>query len=574
MRQKAIFRIRIITALILILAATLAVRLYFLQVVHSHAFEERALQQYVHTAYNVFDRGSIFFSTRHGDAVSAAAVRSGFVLAINPQRITDVSGYYEALQPYIELSEEEFTREATRPNRTYVEIAQRIISSEAEKIRSLGLPGVMLYRSQWRYYPGDSLAAQTIGFIAHSDDPAEPMRGRYGLERYYDEVLSRDNRSLSVNLFAGVFANLSNLVTSQTTPPEQQGHIVTTLEPTIARMLESTLLAVNDRYQSAYTGGIIMDPQTGAIVALGTVPSYNNNDRRGLTVEQFRNPLVENVYEFGSIYKAITIAAGIDAGAIAPRTTYYDSGSITLDQFTIRNFDGRGRGQVDMQRVLNDSLNTGVSFIVDQMGTRAFRDYLYALELNTPSGVDLPNDVRGLTSNLESPRRVEFTTASFGQGIAVTPMAMIRAFAPLANGGYMVTPHIGQAIVYDSGRTIPLTPPRGEQVLKPQTSEEISRMLTNTVDTALRHGRVALPHHSVGAKTGTAQIPDSASGGYHRDRFFHSFFGYFPSYDPEFLVLLYTVEPQGVQYASETLTDAFMEITTFLINYYEIPPDR
>jgi cell division protein FtsI (penicillin-binding protein 3)/stage V sporulation protein D (sporulation-specific penicillin-binding protein) len=227
-----------------------------------------------------------------------------------------------------------------------------------------------------------------------------------------------------------------------------------------------------------------------------------------------------------------------------------------------------------MQQVLNQSLNTGVSYIVNQMGKERYRDYLYAYGLDKETGIDLPSEGSPLVDNLTSPRDVEYATASFGQGIALTPIATVRALATLANGGKLVTPHIVKEIRYEDGSIEKLEYPTGEQVLKPETSEEISRMLSIVVDDALRGGSVSLPHHSIGAKTGTAQIANPDGGGYYEDKYLHSFFGYFPAFDPQFIVFMYTVEPQGVRYASETLTDPFMQIARFLINYYSIPPDR
>jgi len=352
------------------------------------------------------------------------------------------------------------------------------------------------------------------------------------------------------------------------------GSIVTTLEPSVSRMLDTVLYETNEKYDSTLTGAIVMDPSTGEIVAMNAVPGFDLNNKSDATIEQFQNPLVENVYEFGSTIKALTVAAGIDSGAITSNSTYYDSGALTLNTFTIRNYDGRGRGTVPMQEVLNQSLNTGVSWIVTQMGKENFRDYFIDLKLGSETGIDLPNEAYGLVDNLNSPRDVEYATASFGQGIALTPIAVTRALAALGNGGNLVTPHLVKEIRYDDGEVKEIRYPKGTQIFSSETSEEISRMLTVVVDDALSGGNVALPNHTIGAKTGTAQIADPVNGGYYDDKFLHSFFGYFPAYDPKFIVFMYTVEPQGVKYASQTLTTPFMDITKFLINYYSIPPDR
>jgi len=208
------------------------------------------------------------------------------------------------------------------------------------------------------------------------------------------------------------------------------------------------------------------------------------------------------------------------------------------------------------------------------VGKDQFREYFLNYRLGSETGIDLPNEVFGLVENLNARTDVEYATASFGQGIALTPVAATRALATLANGGTLVTPHVAKELRFTDGTSKEIRYPEGARVLQEETSEEISRMLAVVVDDALRGGTVALPSHSIAAKTGTAQIPDPVNGGYYDDRFLHSFFGYFPAYEPEFIIFLYTVEPKGVRYASETLTDPFMQLTEFLINYYSIPPDR
>lgn len=569
MRKSAVLRIRFITGAILILAFLLLGRLYQLQVLRTEAYQEQAESQYVHTVRDLYSRGSIFMTTVEGERVSAATIQSGYLLSIDPARLDDPENVYTKLNEIVPLEHDVFIERASRTSRRYQEIAQRVSEQNAEKIEALNLTGVQLYRNQWRYYPGKSLEARTFGFVGYTEDK---LSGLYGLERYYDNVLYRDNERLSVNFFAEIFSNLGSFVFDKN--EEEEGDIVTSIEPTVARMLDKVLEGTQQKWSSKLTGGIIIDPRSGDIYALDAVPTFNLNDRTGVEIGQFRNPLVENVYEFGSIFKALTMAAGLDSNTVTPTTMYNDTGHITVDGYTISNYDGRARGRVSMQEVLNQSLNVGASHVATLMGKDTFRKYFLGLKLGTEAGIDLPNETYGLVNNLQSPRQVEYDTASFGQGIAVTPIEMARALSTLANGGQLVTPHIVQEIDFENGTTNERGYPPGEHVFSEETGETITRMLVTVVDDALGGGDVALPNYTIAAKTGTAQIADEENGGYYDDRYLHSFFGYFPAYDPKFLVFLYTVEPKGVRYASETLTDPFMELTRFLINYYDIPPDR
>ncbi len=569
MRKEAIRRIRFITIIVVFLMLILIGRLYMLQIVHGESYREKGESQYVHTVKDLYKRGSIYFTTKDGEKVSAASIRTGYLLAINPTVISDPESVYVSLSNVIPLDKEDFITRATRTDRKYQEIEQHVANEDAEAIEALELEGVQLYRNQWRYYPGKELSARTIGFVGYNDTE---LVGKYGLERYYEDVLMRDNERMTVNFFAEIFSNLGDLVFDAS--GDFEGDIVTTVEPTVARTLDRVLIDVQEEWGSNHTGGIIMNPTTGEVIALNVVPSYDLNDRAGIPIEDFRNPLIENVYELGSIIKPLTVAAGLDAGVIRPETTYYDTGQITLDEFTISNYDGKGRGTVSMQEILNQSLNTGVSHIVQLLGKDVFRKYFYDLKLGTESGIDLPNEAHGLVKNLESPRDVEYATASFGQGIALTPIAAVRALSTLANGGVLVTPHIVKEIEYTNGNIKEISFPEGDRVFEVETSEDITRMLVEVVDDALQGGNAKNEYYTVAAKTGTAQIADTVNGGYYDDRFLHSFFGYFPAYDPQFLVFLYTVEPKDVRYASETLSDPFLELVQFLINYYSLPPDR
>ena len=245
---------------------------------------------------------------------------------------------------------------------------------------------------------GKELSARTVGFVGYND---VDLVGKYGLERYYEDVLKRDNEYTTVNFFAEIFSNLGDMVFDASDNAE--GDIVTTIEPTVARALDRALTEAQEKWGSTHTGGIIMNPMNGEVIALNVVPSYDLNDRAGIEIEDFRNPLIENVYELGSIIKPLTVAAGLDADVITPQMTYYDAGYLELDEYTIRNYDGVGRGTVSMQEVLNQSLNTGVSHIVTLLGKENFRDYFHALKLGTESGIDLPNEAHGLVAQSRKP---------------------------------------------------------------------------------------------------------------------------------------------------------------------------
>lgn len=571
-RRVMIGRVRLVAVSLVVLALIIIGRLYYVQVLAHEYYVDRASKQYVHTVQDLYRRGSIFFTTKDRELVSAASVSQGYLLAINPRDITDVAATCGAIVARVpDISLEDCTARAENKERSYIELYDRLSTPVGEQLREQKLVGVQLYRNQWRYYPGGGLTSRMLGFVGYTDKSDTELHGKYGLERQYDSVLFRPREVNTVNLFAELFSNLGSAAVGDVTGP---GDVVLTVEPTVANRLDQLLQKTNDTYQSELTGAIIMDPKTGAIYAMSAVPNYDLNNRAGATVEDFRNPLVEDVYEFGSTIKALTVAAGLDSGRITRTSTYFDPGCIELNTKPICNYDKKGRGTADMQMVLNQSLNTGVSHIVMQMGRDRFRDYFMNFKLGSESGIDLPNEASGLVNNLESPRDVEYATASFGQGIAMTPIATTRALAALGNGGYLVTPHVVRAVRQPDGTEKELRYPLGAQVLRPETSEEISRMLTTVVDEALLGGKAKQPHHTIAAKTGTAQMSDPQTGKYSENDYLHSFFGYFPAYEPRFIIFMYTVKPQGVRFASETLTEPFMELAEFLISYYSLPPDR
>jgi len=575
MRTRYVLRVRVILASVIAVALVLVVRLYLLQVVHANAYRREANRQYVRSTHDLFDRGTIFFTTKSGEKVAAATTKVGYLVALNPTLVVDPVATYEALHASLpSLDKETFFVRVAKKSDPYEEIATHVDTTAAHAVRALALPGVQLFRDQWRYYPGGTLASHALGFIGYDTD-GTILAGRYGLERYWEPVLARTSDALYVNFFAEVFANVSHALDEDATRAPQTGDIVTTIEPAVQGELERVLRATEEKWRAKQTAGIIMNPKTGDIYAMASLPDYDPNTFATTDEPRvFRNVLVEDVREMGSIVKPLAMAIGLDTGAVKPSTTYDDTGQVTIDGYTIRNYDGRARGVVSMQEVLNQSLNVGMAYVARQVGRERFGERMRTLGLGEETGIDLPSEARGLIDNLTSPREVEYATAAFGQGIALTPIATVRALSALGNGGYLVTPHLVRSIVRESGGERSAVPNDAVRVFSDETSEHITNMLVKVVDTALRGGAVKKEHYSIAAKTGTAQIAKQGERGYYDDRYLHSFFGYFPAHDPKFIVFLYHVEPQGAQYASETLTAPFMDLVDFLLNYYEVPPDR
>ncbi len=569
-KQTFLFRIRLISIFTVLVGLFFLARLFSLQLVKTEAYNETADRSYVKSG-DTFDRGAIYFEKKDGSRISAATITNGYILTVNPSQIKDANETYEKLSEIIDISKEEFLTKAKKKNDPYEEITDKVERADADKITTLDLPGVFLYKHKWRFYPGETMAAHTIGFLGFG--AGDTITGQYGLEKYYNETLNKEEENLYVNIFAEIFSGVKERVFEG---DEREGDIVTTIEPTVQDFLEDELAVVKEKYHPESANGIIINPQTGEIYAIAHLPTFDlNNFQEADSVDVYSNSLVENVYEFGSVIKPLVMAAGIDAGVVSESTPFYDKGSVQVEDKEIFNFDKKGRGQITLQTVISESLNTGMVFIMDKLGKDKFRDYMEAYGLGEKTNIDLPNEAKGIIGNLTSPRRLEYATASFGQGISFSPVVLVRALSSLGNGGYLVRPHVVKEIDYHSGGEKEYVYLKEDQprVLKAETSRAISKMLVYSVYHVYGNGKYKMENYSIAAKTGTAQIPDP-SGGYYEDRNLHSFVGYFPAYDPKFLVFLSITAPHGVRYAAETLSEPFFDTTKFLINYYEVPPDR
>ena len=259
MRAALRLRLRVIAALIIVVALLLIARLYFVQIVDGEEYSLRAERQYVSASRTIYDRGSIYFTRKDGTQLSGAALGTGFLVAIDPSKLKDADGVYSALSAHVELEEEAFRTAAAKTTDPYEVLLRRVPEDAGRAISDLEIPGVIIERERWRIYPAEDRAAQTVGFVAYDND--NDLAGRFGLERYYEDVLSRTNTGLFGNFFAELFANLDDAVGDATSA--RSGDLVTAIEPVVLEKLDQVLANVHAQFGSAETGGIIMDPKTG-----------------------------------------------------------------------------------------------------------------------------------------------------------------------------------------------------------------------------------------------------------------------------------------------------------------------
>ncbi|HEY4478454.1 MAG TPA: penicillin-binding protein 2, partial [Candidatus Paceibacterota bacterium] len=470
--QSFILRIRIILIFICFLALIIIAKLYLVQIIKGDEYAKQGDTQYSRPSIKTLNRGSIFFESKTGDKIGAAIIKDGYSIAINPNNLKDPENVYKILLQYINIDHDTFIKKAMKENDQYEEIQKKVDTLTGESIKSLRIPGIDVIEDNWRIYPGGGLASQTLGLVGY--DNTNQLKGQYGLERYYEDVLNRRSSSNNINFFAELFANLKNTVFED---KSHEGNIVSSIDPTVENELENVLKKVKETWGSDNVGGIIMDPKTGEIHAMALLPTFNPNELKDIDDPAvFSNLLVESVYEMGSIMKPLTMAVGIDSGVIDRDSTYNDTGFLMLDSKRISNYDGRARGTIPVQQVLSQSLNVGAATIALKVGNEKFSKYFMSFGLGEKTGIDQPNEQAGIVKNLESPRDIEHATASYGQGIAITPIETIRALSILANEGKIVRPHIVKRIEYSDG-SIVNTPIEEKQVIKKETAEDVTKML-------------------------------------------------------------------------------------------------
>ena len=451
----------------------------------------------------------------------------------------------------------------------WVFLAQGVDYETGESIRALEAGGINCEAIPSRFYPESSLLAHLVGIVNSTST------GFYGVEGYYNQILHGVEGHKIIEKGPG--DTELPLPAIEEIPGKDGYSLILTVDRNIQYIAQQELINALKKYDAESGTVLILDPQTGAILADISYPTFDPNDFANADPDLLADPAVADMWEPGSIFKIMTWGAALDDGTISPGTTFYDDGQMEVGGRVIFNWNRQGNGLVTMEEGLVKSLNTVAAFISTSMGKESFYNYLRRFGFNTLTEVDLQSEGPGMVKLPGDPDWFpsELGTNSFGQGIAVTPMQMIVAVAAVANQGTMMKPYVVQELITtdpESGeqQVVQVQPMVVRRAIGPETARTLTDMLVEVVERGATDAQV--PGYRIAGKTGTAQVPTAY--GYHESDTIASFVGFAPAEDPQFIVLVKLDKPKASPWGSRTAAPTFSAIAERLFAYMQIPPDE
>ncbi|PIW67889.1 hypothetical protein COW09_01175 [bacterium (Candidatus Moisslbacteria) CG12_big_fil_rev_8_21_14_0_65_36_11] len=500
------------------------------------------------------------YSSKRGEIVSS----DGFPLAINLMSfdLIAIPAYIEngtetalKLAPFLGFKEEILNKEMIEETEEtknfkdlisrlsdksdfYEPLARELTLDQMQQIKALNLKGIEFETKYRRYYPEKELFAQIIGFLGWRNNQKS---GQYGLEEFFDKEL------------------------------EKGDSLVLTINRPLQFFVYERLKEALEKYEAESGTVIVLDASTGEILSLVNLPSFDPNQYSKITdFSLFKNSAISDGFEPGSIFKVITMAAGLEEKKVTPLTTYVDTGEVKIGSDVIKNAGNKIFKEQTMSGVLENSINTGAVFVADKLGHKSFRDYVKKFGFGNLSGVELSGEVKGDISNLDKKGDIYLATGSFGQGLTVTPLQMVKAVGAIANRGQSMKPFIVKEIKKSNGEIVQIEPEASARVMSQGSALDLTNMMTGVTERGF--GKLArVPGFFVAGKTGTAQIPEA---GKYTEKTNHSFIGFLPANRSRFAILVKLKDPKKEKYAESTAAPLFGEIGKFLVEFYNLGPER
>jgi len=520
-------RLNLIFFSLILFSALIFWRLFSLQVVQGDYW--RALAQGLNflNFKETVERGEIFFNDRE-----PLVINKNFSLVFTSfPELQDLDGTAEILSQILQMPQETVS-EKIKKNSLYSFVKDSLTEEEALKIKEANIPGVHLKENRKRYFPQETMASQAVGFTDAD------FQGRYGLEEHYNDVLKEGK------------------------------NLVLTLDYNVQFRAEELLKKAGKNLKIGSGSILVMDPNSGKILALANFPNFDPNNYQEYAqkgdLALFQNSATQKIFEPGSVFKPVTMAGALEEEKITPQTAYQDPGEIKIGGYKILNYEGRTYpGQITMTEVLEKSINTGAVFAERQLGHNLFLKYIERFGFFGRTGIDL-NEIYSENKELKKGYEINFATASFGQGIEITQIQLVRAFAAIANGGRLVKPYLVDKI---NDKTT--APELSQPIISVKTASQLTAMLTSVVENGFSR-KAKIPGYHIAGKTGTAQVP--VSGKYSLDKTVQSFIGFFPAFNPQFVALVKLDNPQS-NTAEYSALPVFRDLAEYIINLYQIPPD-
>lgn len=552
------WRVNLIFILIFLFGAALIGRLFYIQINQHDLF--KALSQGQQKIFSPIqsERGEVFFKNNQ---ILATNIEEKFIY-VSPREIEEKEKTAKTLSEIFNL-DEDLILEKIKKDNLFEILKHKLTEEEAGFLEKLDLIGVYLGKEIKRNYPQEAFASQIIGFLSVDGG------GQYGIESYYNEILEEKQGFQKKG--KGPFGYL---LSEEDKEDYDGSDIWLTLDYNVQFKAEKLLAQAKKNLNIESGQIIVINPNSGEIIALANFPNFNPNEySKEKDLEIFQNSTIQKIFEPGSVFKPITMAIALEEGKITPKTTYQDKGFVKIGGYTIYNYDKRVWGEKTMTEVLEKSINTGAVFAKSQISHNVFLNYIEKFGFFEKTEIDLPAEISSQNQELKKGYEINFATASFGQGIEMTPIQLIRAYSVIANGGKLIKPYLVEK-TQENGKITEIQPQIGDRVISQRITSQLTAMLVSVVKNGFAKS-AQVPGYYVAGKTGTAQVSFSALGenkaGY-SDKTVQAFIGFAPAFDPQFLILIKLDNPE-TKTAEYSAVPLFQELAKYIIDLWQIPPD-
>lgn len=561
-KKTDFLRLFIVTIFFFTLFLIVLLRLFYWQIIRGEELKNIGFSQSTESLAISAKRGDIFSS----DNFPIATNKTSYLLYSNPRVLDEKDTIAKKLALILGSSEASISAQLSK-ELFWVKLATSLPVEKKSAVEDLKIPGIGFQQQTERFYPEASMAAHLVGFVGK--DTSGQDKGYFGIEGFYNDLLSGRMGKLYV-----VRDALGNKIVNDLREEKKIDgrNVVLSIDRTIQFIAQRRLKDAIEKYGADGGSVIAMETKTGKILAMSSFPSFDTQKYYNFDSETYKNPVISELYEPGSTFKTLIMAAGIDAGVVKPDTKCdICSGPVSIGEYSIKTWDNKYFGNTTMTDVIEHSDNTGMVFVGRKLGVKNLLSYLSRFGIGQRTGIDLQGEVTSALRGEKLWYPIDLATATFGQGISLTSLQLLNGVNAIANGGELMKPYVVTKIITEDGRIIEINP----QVLRRAISSAAAKVMNLLMVNAVENGEAKwtkLKDYKVAGKTGTAQIP--LAGHYDPNQTIASFVGFFPAENPKVTMLVLIKRPKTSIYGAETAAPVFFSIARDILSYYNIAPTR